>query len=219
VSTARRRLAERLLPPSAQQRIRAARRARGTAAATARDLTPPRPEAFAAFGAGSWIVPPSRVTSPGLIRIGSGVTVHEHAWLSVVTAVDSVTPSLVIGDRCSIGRMVHIACVGEVVLEDDVLTSDRVFIGDTYHDYTDPEQPVLTQPMAHPQPVMIGHGAFLGIASVVLQGVTVGAGAFVAAGAVVTGDVPPRTLVVGNPARPVRRYDEATAAWVAVQEV
>jgi acetyltransferase-like isoleucine patch superfamily enzyme len=210
----RRRSAGRVLPASFAERMRAVRRSRGSARATARDLTPPSPEAFGAFGKGSWIMPPSRVTSPELIRIGAGVRIYEHAWLSVVPAVEGVRPSLVIGNRCSIGRMVHIACVGEIVIEDDVLTSDCVFIADTYHGYSDPDRPVLTQPMAEPRRVVVGHGSFLGIGAIILQGVVVGAQAYVAAGAVVTRDVAPRTLVAGNPARAVRHYDSGSGVWI-----
>jgi acetyltransferase-like isoleucine patch superfamily enzyme len=199
-----------------RQRVADLRRSRLLATRTVHDTTPPPPSAFAAFGEGSWIVPPARVLTPQAISIGCHVTVLEHAWLSVVPAIDGIWPQLRIGDRCSIGRLVHIACVGEVVIEDEVLTSDRVFIGDTYHGYADPHLPVLDQPMASPQPVRIGRGAFLGIGSIVLQGVTIGEHAYVAGGAVVTTDVPPRTLVLGNPAHAVRRYDESSAEWIAL---
>jgi len=202
-------------PPRARLRIQEVRRSRALAATTAQYLRPPPPSEFAAFGEGSWIVPPARVFYPGCITIGAGVLIHEHAWLSVVR-LEGTEPSLVIGDRCSLGRLVHIACVGEIVIEEDVLTSDRVFIGDTYHDYTDPDAPVKRQPMAPPKPVRIGRGSFLGIGSVILQGVTVGPQAYVAAGAVVTRDVPARTLVVGNPARPIRTYDEQRQKWVPI---
>jgi acetyltransferase-like isoleucine patch superfamily enzyme len=154
--------------------------------------------------------------TPEAISIGHRVTIHEHSWLSVVPSIPGVWPSLRIGNGCSIGRLVHIACVGEVVIEDDVLTSDRVFIGDTYHDYTDIRSPVLEQPMADPRPVHIGRGAFLGIGAIVLQGVSVGEGSYVAAGAVVTSDVEPGTLVQGNPARAVRRFDALLGRWVPV---
>jgi acetyltransferase-like isoleucine patch superfamily enzyme len=70
--------------------------------------------------------------------------------------------------------------------------------------------------MTDPQPVRICRGAFLGIRSVILPGVTVGENAYVAAGAVVFDDVPPRTVVVGNPARAVRAYDPDAGEWVAV---
>jgi acetyltransferase-like isoleucine patch superfamily enzyme len=197
-----------------RQHVADLRRSRRVATQTVRDVSPPPPSAFAAFGANSWIVPPSRVVTPGAISIGSGVTILEHSWLSVVPAIEGIVPSLRIGDGCSIGRLVHIACVGEIVIEEEVQTSDRVFIGDTYHDYADPNISVLRQPMAHPKPVRIGRGSFLGIGSIVLQGVTVGEQAYIGAGAVVTSDVAPRTLVLGNPARAVRYYDESTREWV-----
>lgn len=54
-------------------------------------------------------------------------------------------------------------------------------------------------------PVVIGAHAWIGFGSIVLKGVTIGDGAVVAAGSVVTADVDAHTLVAGNPARPIRR--------------
>lgn len=53
-------------------------------------------------------------------------------------------------------------------------------------------------------PIRIGNGAWIGMHSIVLKGVTIGEGAVVGAGSVVTKDVPPYTLAAGNPARPIR---------------
>lgn len=55
-----------------------------------------------------------------------------------------------------------------------------------------------------PRPIVIGSGAWIGARAIILPGVTVGDGAVVAAGAVVTRDVPPNTLVAGIPAAVVR---------------
>lgn len=61
-------------------------------------------------------------------------------------------------------------------------------------------------------PVVIGHDAWIGHGVVVLPGRRIGTGAVVGAGAIVTRDVAPYTIVVGNPARPVRRrFSEAVA--------
>lgn len=67
---------------------------------------------------------------------------------------------------------------------------------------------------------VVGNDVWFGYQSLVMPGVTIGHGAVVAAGSVVTGDVPPYAVVAGNPARVVRmRYDEADverllrAAW------
>jgi acetyltransferase-like isoleucine patch superfamily enzyme len=176
---------------------------------------PPAAAAFASFGDGSVIVPPARVTMPGAIHIGDGVVIHEHAWLSVVAAIEGSEPKLTIGDGTNIGRLCHIACVGQVEIGRDVLTAERVFVGDTYHGYEDVSRPVIEQPMATPEKVTIGDGAFLGVGAVVLQGVTIGEQAYVGAGAVVVEDVPARTVVAGNPARVVKRYDESTGGWTS----
>src|SRR5689334_11155324 len=53
--------------------------------------------------------------------------------------------------------------------------------------------------------VDIGHDVWIGHGAIVLPGRSIGTGAVVAAGAVVTKDVPPYTIVVGNPARPIKR--------------
>lgn len=58
----------------------------------------------------------------------------------------------------------------------------------------------------HTAPVTIGDHVWVGCRATVLKGVTIGAGAVVAAGSVVTGDVPPAALVGGNPARVIREH-------------
>ncbi|HET9721181.1 MAG TPA: hypothetical protein VFP55_13955 [Solirubrobacteraceae bacterium] len=118
-----------------------------------------------------------------------------------------------IGDGARLGPDLVIACIGSVEIGARVLTASRVFIGDSYHDYHDPDAAILDQPMADPRPVRIETGAFLGIGSAVLPGVTIGARACVAAAAVVTRDVPPNSLVAGNPARIVRQWDPALRTW------
>ena len=61
-------------------------------------------------------------------------------------------------------------------------------------------------------PVGLGHDVWIGHGAIVLPGRSIGNGAVIAAGSVVTKDVPPYTVVAGVPARPVkRRFDEATA--------
>ncbi len=182
----------------------------------ARDLRVPPPSSFGAFGSGSIIVPPARVNTPECIEVGEGVVLLEGAWLAVFSQPGLPAPRLRIGSRTRIGRSAHIACVGEVTIAEDVLTADQIFIADTYHGFEDGSRPIAQQPMAPPRPVVIERGAFLGIRSVVLQGVTVGENAYVGAGAVVAEDVPPRTVVVGNPARVVRRYDERSGRWESV---
>jgi serine acetyltransferase len=188
---------------------------RRVAANTTRALTPPRRHAFGAFGEDTYVVPPALISSPELIFLGDRVLIQEHSWLSVVAAAPGVTPRLTIGSGTHILRMCHIACIGEIEIGPNCMIAERVLIGDTYHDYRDPQMPILDQPMVTPEKVTIRAGAYVGAGSVVLMGVTIGENAYVGAGAVVTRDVEARTLVVGNPARPVSRWDPNLAAWIS----
>jgi acetyltransferase-like isoleucine patch superfamily enzyme len=138
----------------------------------------------------------------------------EGSWLAVDPQKELPPPHLSIGDGIRIGRGAYISCIGKVTIEDDVLVADGIYIADAFHRHEDPDTPIARQPMTPPQPVLICRGAYLGVRSMILAGVTVGANAYVAAGAVVFEDVPPRTVVVGNPARPVRSFDPTTRAWL-----
>lgn len=161
-------------------------------------LTPHPPEAFGAFGR-SIIVPPARISFPEHIFVGDGVVIHEGVWLSIEPAFDDVTPRLEIGDGVRMGRFCQISCVGEIVIERDVIASDRVQIGDSFHDYRDVTLPATRQPMVRPRPVRIGAGALIGAGAIVLPGSTIGPGAYIADGAVARGVVPAGAVVAGNP--------------------
>ncbi|MGZ4197241.1 MAG: acyltransferase [Solirubrobacteraceae bacterium] len=183
-----------------------------------RATTPPAPgtPSFASFGPGSTVAEPYRISCPERIHIGSNVHIAAGSWLSVVDEHlgRRYDPRLLIGDGANLGPDIVIACIGTIEIGPRVLTASRVFIGDTYHDYRDPHAAVLDQPMVDPQPVHIGQGAFLGIGSMIMPGVIVGERAYVAAGAVVTTHVPPSTVVAGNPARVIRRWDQSLQQWV-----
>ena len=170
---------------------------------------------LAAFGPGSVVVPPAVIHSPHRIEIGSRVILHANAFLSVVEEHNGRRhrPRLRIGDGTSFGYNLWVSCVGEIEIGDEVLAGHNILITDTYHEYMDPDVAIMRQPMAEPQPVRIGSGTHLGPNVAVLAGVTIGERAFIAAGAVVTRDVPDNAVAVGNPARVIRRYDRARGAW------
>lgn len=186
--------------PAFLDAIRDIRARRWMYRALRRALAPPPPEAFGAFGR-SVIVPPARISLPECIHIGDGVVVHEGVWFVIVRAHEGVEPRLEIRDGVRMGRFCQISCVGEIVIEEEVLISDQVQVGDTYHQYENPDLPSTKQALAPPRPVRIGRGALLSLGVVVLPGITVGESAFVKEGSIVTRDVPPGATVAGNPAR------------------
>ena len=127
-------------------RSRARALGRATARATSRRLTP-APTARTASD--TWVVPPARVTAPERIFLGDDVTILEHAFLSVVGRRPRHRPDAS-HRRPHAHRPVRAHRLrGRVEIGPDVLTSDRVFIGDTYHGYEDPALPVVAQPHGH----------------------------------------------------------------------
>lgn len=171
---------------------------------------------FAALGEGTLICPPALIIGHHRIHIGKDVLVHPGAFLSAVEEDSGIRyePRLVIGDGVVLGADVVIACCGSVEIGERVGVAQRVYIGDTYHEYRDVTRPALDQGLGDPRPVSIGTGALVGINSAVLPGVTIGAGACIGANSVVTQDVPSHALAVGNPARVIRLWDGA--AWIRV---
>ena len=85
-----------------------------------------------------------------------------------------------------------------MTLAERVLVLTHTNVG--YHDH-----PLQAQFPAQAAPVVIEQGSFVGASATLLPGIRIGARSFVAAGSVVTADVPPGTLVAGVPARAVRQ--------------
>jgi acetyltransferase-like isoleucine patch superfamily enzyme len=171
---------------------------------------------FAYFGKRSLIYKPRAILNPHRIEIGEGVLIHENAMFSVVEHYRGRDhqPRLRIGSGTNIGAGIWFSCVGEIEIGENNLMGHNILIADSYHEYEAPDTPIMFQPMAEPQAVHIEPGCIIGPHAAILAGVTLGAGTFVAANAVVTRSVPPNSVVVGNPARVIRYYDRERGAWV-----
>ncbi|MEX2554282.1 MAG: acyltransferase [Actinomycetota bacterium] len=187
-------------PGTLADRFRDWRAARWMDRTMRRALTPPLPVDFGAFGKGSFVVPPTRITRPDRIFIGRGVTIHEGTWLSVVQAHADIVPTMTIGDGVRIGRFSHFACVGRIEIGEGAMISDKVLVCDAYHGYEDVTLLAQQQPMSRPRPVVIEAGACVAIGAIILPGVRIGRNAYVADWAVVSKSVPPGAIVAGNPA-------------------
>jgi UDP-2-acetamido-3-amino-2,3-dideoxy-glucuronate N-acetyltransferase len=112
-----------------------------------------------------------------------------------------------IGANCKISSHSFI-CEG-VTIEDDVFIGHGVtFINDMYPRATAAGGALQTEADWKCVPTLIKRGASIGSGVTILAGITVGEAAIVGAGSVVTHDVPPRTIVAGNPARFLRALDK-----------
>lgn len=112
--------------------------------------------------------------------------------------------SLTIGDQTWIGHQTLIVCSGNVTIGANVDIGPRVYVGTGSH-HIDESGP-RSAGEGYNEDVIIDSGAWLGAGSIILPGVRIGEKAVVAAGAVVTRDIEPNTLVAGVPARIIRRW-------------
>jgi acetyltransferase-like isoleucine patch superfamily enzyme len=170
---------------------------------------------FGQFGERSVICfPPGTIFNERYIQIGTGTMIGPYVTLSagMVPGQQCVTDPVVrIGDRCLIGKGSGI--VGHLAIDigDDVWTGHNVYITDQNHGYDDPDRPISVQTQPE-RAVVIGAGSWLGHGTIVLPGATIGRHVVVAAGSVVTGDLPDHCVAAGAPARPIKRWDGD--AWV-----
>ena len=178
--------------------------------------TSKRAQRFGAFGEGSFFAFPwNTLYGERYMRIGANTYIGPGVTLSVGIAPDQEMMSesvLRIGDRCLINKGTAIVAHWGIDIGDDVWTGHNCYITDQNHGYEDLTRPIGGQSMPE-KPVRIGTGSWLGHGVVVLPGVTIGEHVTVAAGSVVTKDVPDRCVVAGSPARIVRQH-LAGEGWV-----
>lgn len=112
--------------------------------------------------------------------------------------------NLRVGKRCAINHGVFILARNQVVIGDDVVLSARCMLIDGGLDPDTFGGTELPQ-YANGEGIVIEDGAWIGAGAIILPGVTIGRRAVVGAGSVVTRSVEPLQVVVGNPAKPIRK--------------
>ena len=125
------------------------------------------------------------------VKIGKGSSIH--MGFKVYTY-----GNIIIGETCVIDRDCSFDGRGTITIGNNVNFSPEVMILTAYHDPDDASFAGVEKP------VVIEDYAWIATRAMVLPGVRIGRGAMVAAGSVVTKDVPPDTIVGGNPARVIR---------------
>jgi UDP-2-acetamido-3-amino-2,3-dideoxy-glucuronate N-acetyltransferase len=150
------------------------------------------------------------------VKLGKGVKIYDFVNLygceigdhSKIGTFVEIQKGAKIGKNCKVSSHTFI-CEG-VTVEDDVFIGHNVtFTNDLYPRATNGDGRMQTEEDWACVPTLVKKGASIGSGATLLCGVTVGENAIVGAGSVVTRNVPPRTIVAGNPARILRRIGVA----------
>jgi len=132
---------------------------------------------------------------PGRLEVGAQSSFKEGCFVSAKSC------RLVMGRRVAVGIRTQIAAEAEdIVIGDDVRIAADVFISTGNHEFSSRDVPIIDQGLYF-RPVQIEDDVWIGAKAIVLPGTRLGRGCVVAAGAVVTKDVEPYSIVGGVPAR------------------
>jgi len=115
----------------------------------------------------------------------------------------AIGQGLRIGNNSNIGAYNYVGCSGFISIGDNVMIGPRVSLFAENHNFSDPSIPMKEQGVTE-QFIKIEDDCWIGGNSVILAGVTIGRGAVIAAGSVVTKDVLPYQIVGGCPAKPIK---------------
>ena len=171
------------------------------------------------LGPTSFVSPFIEIMNMRNVAIGDNVYVSRG---SVILAIDHYdvgvfSPSITIDDGAYLGKGVTLACAKELVVGENAVLGDNVYIADCSHSLQDIRKSVVRQEL-EVGVVKIGSRSWIGKNSVVLFDLTIGENAVVGANSFVNRSVPPYTMVCGSPAKIVKRYDLAEKRWVAARD-
>ncbi len=144
-----------------------------------------------------WVVLKGGSGGDGELSIGDDVVIKDRVHIGASRA------RIQIGSNCFVGNNVWIGGTGDIAIGENCMLGSNTVVISSNHDFSVISVPYhLGKEIA--APIRIGSDVWVGANCVILPGVTVGDGAVVGAGAIVTRDIPSGTLAVGNPATAAR---------------
>lgn len=151
------------------------------------------------------------IRNPHMVSVGRNVTIEHHTSLFINPI--GGTAEIIIGDNVILGKYNDFGCSNKIIIGNDVITAPFVHITDRDHSYEDITVPIMYQSANSKGAVVIKDGTWLGFGVQIMSGVTIGKQSVIAAGSIVTKDIPDYCVAVGNPARVIKKYNLDTQKW------
>lgn len=163
---------------------------------------------FAKWGKKSILWKANELKNVENISIGNNVKLQKGIWLTAWPQANSRNVLIDIQDDVVIGAYNHITASNYIHIGKGFLSGKWITITDNSHGTTDMEDlklPPCCRNVISKGPVIIGKNVWVGDKATILPNVVIGDGAVIAANSVVTKDVPPYSVVAGNPARIIKQ--------------
>ena len=137
------------------------------------------------------------------IKIGNNVTIKKNTIIECTGVIRDLGEGLIIGNNVGISQNCFIQVRGNVEIGSNVMFGPNVSIFSENHGYSSIDIPMIAQESSR-SGVQIQDDVWIGTRATILDGVTVGKGSIIAAGAVVNQNIPPYSIVGGVPAKIIR---------------
>lgn len=146
------------------------------------------------------------------IFIGDYTSIQSHCILGCWKKYGEqcFTPTLTIGNHCSIGEYNHITSCNKITIGDGLLTGRFVYIGDNSHgglSWDEASTPPSLRPLQSKGEIIIGNNVWIGDKVTILGGITIGDNVILGASSIVTHDIPSNCMAVGAPAKIVKQLN------------
>ncbi|CAM4016940.1 acyltransferase [Arcobacter cloacae] len=168
---------------------------------------------FKSMGVKSVIKKPLFLT-PEYISIGNGCYIWNDARIEAITsyANENFNPHIILEDGVTIQQRCHITAADTLIIGKDTAILFDVMITNIDHEYENVTMPVGNQPLMVKK-TQIGENCFIGSGAKIQAGTILGRHCIVGTNAVIRGTFPDYSVIVGVPARIVKRYDEKSGVW------
>lgn len=164
---------------------------------------------------GSWsVIKNPIIITPELIVLGKCVSLGHHGRIEGICAFNDqrFEPKITFEDGVTFQQRCNITAAGHIVIGKNTMASFDVMITDLDHEYRTIVAPVGRQGLIVKETI-IGEDCFLGAGSKILAGTILGKHCIVGANSVVRGVFPDFSVIVGAPARIIKRYNFDTELW------
>ena len=168
------------------------------------------------------IDPSSQILGLKYKKIGKNFSAGKHFWIEAVLEYNgkNFSPEIIIGDNVSFSDFGHVGATNCVKIGNNVLFGSKCYVTDHNHgiyrgtNISNPEVPPAKRSLTVDQKVVIEDNVWVGDGVTILPGVTVGRCSIIGTNAVVTKDIPPYTICIGMPAKPIKKWNFEKAVWV-----
>lgn len=144
--------------------------------------------------------------SKGGVQLGNNVTIREFGWLQLSSSLNNLGDKIVIEDGTYIGPRASLGAAGELIISSNCQIGANVSFIAENHKFN--EELNISEQGVSRKGIYIGEDCWIGNNAIILDGVTLGASCVVGAGAVVTKSFPKDSVIVGNPARLLKKRYE-----------